>query len=939
MSHKNAKSSQTPSTVKPVTINLQTRPFAPLEEPQVESSSQEQAEEFPKKQIFSENLLERLINTPTPESATPVQRKPEHRFKALRQLAIQAKLNIGEPNDKYEKEADETAAKVVQQINTPSQGQSVQRQESMEEEDELQMKSDVPILQRQESMQEEDELQMKSLIQRREDVGGGVASTDLESSIQSARGSGQSLDGSLSEKLGQAMGADFSGVKVHTDSQSDQLNKSIQAKAFTTGQDVFFRQGAYDPSSRGGQELIAHELTHVVQQNGGAVQRKSSIQRDPALKEDELQLQSISTGSLIGVRPSIFDLQMKPLTTHLQRDVMGDAVNSENHNHFVRQNFVISSQYGLLKPKISASAQIPSIQAAMQEGYATEVAQLHNVDEKGVDKGTIAGGSKTKVGDGIKADPDDQKGSGAWIKSEFKGKNGYLRRTKVFLFSDVKNPQKPAMEDNEPEAFKAVYENASSSLDNVSQGLEKAKLANTAKGGLDLYAGEIDGLVGLMAMAKTGKNICDSKDKWNTLKETGSFVESGVAKSASGFSKMIDSGAKLLGHENGVGASGMAANVTSTIADGLGSLKSAALGVIGLYKIYVAQSADRPKLAAETFKNLCESAASAAKVAKTTYDIMGKAIPGGLAYTIPGLSIAVAAINLLMRLSDALVAGSTSQDMSKEADTLRPEVATNLGVENPTLEAPGKGFDLDRRGTFPSYKTYFRVKGAIRNAIATIYGIADEASKRLETKPQNLHDEKLIVSNVINTEALPDVVKGKLNKPFADAKSKEEFKKSVDSVKSIEDSVKKYEFLDKMAEINQKRKTSGWTDVALELVNIAGDIVTIATSASGVGALVGQGMKAATVAYKSGHGAAKFVQGIHRNRTGSNKSASNKHKEYCQHAQFIYSQIANLKPTDDPRTVASYIEATGMGLTEFMGLASTPDKQVEALVSAMKKRS
>jgi len=120
---------------------------------------------------------------------------------------------------------------------------------------------------------------MKSLLQRREDVGSGVASTDLESSIQSARGSGQSLDSNLSEKLGQAMGADFSGVKIHTDSKSDQLNKSIQAKAFTTGQDVFFRQGAYDPNSRGGQELIAHELTHVVQQNGASpsVQRKIEI--------------------------------------------------------------------------------------------------------------------------------------------------------------------------------------------------------------------------------------------------------------------------------------------------------------------------------------------------------------------------------------------------------------------------------------------------------------------------------------------------------------------------------------------------------------------------------------------------------------------------------------------------------------------------------------
>jgi hypothetical protein len=104
------------------------------------------------------------------------------------------------------------------------------------------------------------------VIRRKEAIAGGTASADLESSIQSARGSGQSLDANLQQSMGQAMGADFSGVKVHTDSQSDQLNKSIQAKAFTTGQDVFFRQGAYEPSSRGGQELIAHELTHVVQQ-------------------------------------------------------------------------------------------------------------------------------------------------------------------------------------------------------------------------------------------------------------------------------------------------------------------------------------------------------------------------------------------------------------------------------------------------------------------------------------------------------------------------------------------------------------------------------------------------------------------------------------------------------------------------------------------------
>ncbi|HAG85150.1 MAG TPA: hypothetical protein DCL61_29380, partial [Cyanobacteria bacterium UBA12227] len=98
---------------------------------------------------------------------------------------------------------------------------------------------------------------------------------------ESARGGGQSLSENIRQPMEQAMGADFSGVKVHTDGQSHQLNQSIQARAFTTGQDIFFRQGEYDPGSRGGQELLAHELTHVVQQNGNAVQRQRIVGNSP----------------------------------------------------------------------------------------------------------------------------------------------------------------------------------------------------------------------------------------------------------------------------------------------------------------------------------------------------------------------------------------------------------------------------------------------------------------------------------------------------------------------------------------------------------------------------------------------------------------------------------------------------------------------------------
>jgi Domain of unknown function (DUF4157) len=194
-------------------------------------------------------------------------------------ISVQPKLTIGQPGDKYEQEADQVASQVVNQINAPDlvpskQSQSIQGRENPE--DSLQTKLGIspqlraklfPTVQLVQ-MPEEEELQMKPTPQHQKAIEGGTTSIDLESTINSARGSGQPLDAGLQSSMGQAFGTDFSRVKVHTDTQSDQLNQSIQARAFTTGQDVFFRQGEYKPGSRGGQELIAHELTHVVQQTG-----------------------------------------------------------------------------------------------------------------------------------------------------------------------------------------------------------------------------------------------------------------------------------------------------------------------------------------------------------------------------------------------------------------------------------------------------------------------------------------------------------------------------------------------------------------------------------------------------------------------------------------------------------------------------------------------
>lgn len=107
--------------------------------------------------------------------------------------------------------------------------------------------------------------------------GAADVAPEVEQTIQQARGGGQALDGGVRAQMEPAFKADFSNVRVHTDGQADNLNRSLSARAFATGQDIFFKQGEYSPGSSSGRELLAHELTHVVQQNGDAVQTKLSV--------------------------------------------------------------------------------------------------------------------------------------------------------------------------------------------------------------------------------------------------------------------------------------------------------------------------------------------------------------------------------------------------------------------------------------------------------------------------------------------------------------------------------------------------------------------------------------------------------------------------------------------------------------------------------------
>lgn len=111
---------------------------------------------------------------------------------------------------------------------------------------------------------------------------GGEVDPGVARSIDRARGGGRPLDGAVRSKMEGAFGADFADVRVHAGSSSDALNRSLNARAFTVGSDVFFAKDQFSPASGGGQRLLAHELAHVVQQGGGSAgtaHRKTVIRR------------------------------------------------------------------------------------------------------------------------------------------------------------------------------------------------------------------------------------------------------------------------------------------------------------------------------------------------------------------------------------------------------------------------------------------------------------------------------------------------------------------------------------------------------------------------------------------------------------------------------------------------------------------------------------
>ncbi len=250
--------------------------------------------------------------------------KPSSAYRVNSNGVLQTKLAIGQPNDKYEKEADTMADKVVQRLVTQEpitkkepaiqtkplaktitplvqpKCAACEQEEKLQKKDEEDLAQELPLELRREPIFESNaeppddnspsvgksyaealqrkcaECEKEEKLQTKSDTSGEVtASHNIENNLNASKGSGSPLPAATREQMESSFGADFSNVRLHIDSAAVQMNKDLHAQAFTHGSDIYFNSGKYNTSNTSGKHLLAHELTHTMQQGATGIQKKA----------------------------------------------------------------------------------------------------------------------------------------------------------------------------------------------------------------------------------------------------------------------------------------------------------------------------------------------------------------------------------------------------------------------------------------------------------------------------------------------------------------------------------------------------------------------------------------------------------------------------------------------------------------------------------------
>ena len=230
------------------------------EEVQTQVQKQEEEETQAKLQKQEEEEAQAKLQKQEEEEAQPKLQKQEEE-------EAQAKLQRQEEEEpaqaKLQKQEEEEAQAKLQKQEEEETQAKLQKQEEEEAQPKLQKQEEEEAQAKLQRQEEEEPAQAK--LQRKEEAD---ATPDFEMKLAGTKGGGSPMPKDVRDEMEQKFGTSFKRVKIHSDSESYMLCEEINAQAFTRGNHIYFNKGKFSPGTKEGKLLLAHELTHVVQQRG-----------------------------------------------------------------------------------------------------------------------------------------------------------------------------------------------------------------------------------------------------------------------------------------------------------------------------------------------------------------------------------------------------------------------------------------------------------------------------------------------------------------------------------------------------------------------------------------------------------------------------------------------------------------------------------------------
>lgn len=301
--------------------------------------------------------------------------------------SMQAKMTVSQPGDAHEQEAEQVADHVMRMGDSETAGPAARMGESEtvhretapeEEEDKVKLsRASDPLVARDTALEDEDKdkLSRSPIVSRSGEAGGGVA--DVSAVVSSGlSGGGQPLDSQTRAFMEPRFGHDFSGVRIHTDAAASQSAEAVAARAYTVGGDIAFRSGEYSPGGSSGRHLLAHELTHVVQQgSAGALGAQRSPVAGRTLGAQRSPMADGLSGAVVQRDPAAPAPAAAPTTTPAPASATAEkkaatVVPTANVNEMVQA--IIVQYQGIFEKQMEAVKQLEADFAKVDDPSTTD---------------------------------------------------------------------------------------------------------------------------------------------------------------------------------------------------------------------------------------------------------------------------------------------------------------------------------------------------------------------------------------------------------------------------------------------------------------------------------------------------------------------------------------------------------------------------------------